>query len=273
MAIRCDNEGVGRRLAAYAAEREVWLQAVHEALAPDRRVVAAWLFGSLGRGSEDELSDLDLFVVVEDEALAGVIAARHAMMACVQAPLMVLEAPQNAPPGGAYNMALYAGADGPHQVDWYWQGRSRAAIPQETRLLFDRVGLPRLETPPQLGYQPVPERDPLEVVAQALNFGWVMLLIAAKYLARSPQEEGVGLAEYALNAMRDVRAFLELAEAPAVSLAGAEPAAKVAALRALAEQLHTLMPLLEQRGATVPWGVVEPARRYLSLIEAAAVGT
>src|SRR4051812_13184180 len=49
------------RVAAYRAERDTLLRRVQQALERDPRVAAAWLFGSLGRGSEDALSDLDLF--------------------------------------------------------------------------------------------------------------------------------------------------------------------------------------------------------------------
>ena len=101
-------------------------------------------------------------------------------------PLLILDAPQNAPPYGVYHMALYDGQYGPHQVDWYWQPRAFARIPQQTRLLFDRVGLPISDSPPHFDYQPVPERDPHEVCTQQVNFFWVMLLIAAKYVARFP---------------------------------------------------------------------------------------
>ena len=45
-----------------AAERDALLARAVERLQADARVGAAWLFGSLGRGEEDALSDLDLWV-------------------------------------------------------------------------------------------------------------------------------------------------------------------------------------------------------------------
>src|SRR5262245_21882478 len=89
------------------AERDALLE-------QDPRVVAAWLFGSLGLGAGDALSELDLFVVIADEHLEAVIEARDAFIAQLGTPVQVLEAPQNAPPRGAYAMALYSGEDGPH---------------------------------------------------------------------------------------------------------------------------------------------------------------
>jgi predicted nucleotidyltransferase len=41
--------------AAYRAEREALLARIVGLLEADKRVTAAWLFGSLGRGDADEL--------------------------------------------------------------------------------------------------------------------------------------------------------------------------------------------------------------------------
>lgn len=50
------NADVSRR----QAERDALLRTIEAALRADERVVAAWLVGSLGRGTADALSDLDL---------------------------------------------------------------------------------------------------------------------------------------------------------------------------------------------------------------------
>ena len=41
----------------------------------DGRIAAAWVFGSEGRGTADELSDLDLFVAVADGVAEKVLAS------------------------------------------------------------------------------------------------------------------------------------------------------------------------------------------------------
>lgn len=119
-------------------ERAALLQRALEVLREDRRVVAAWLFGSLGRGDADDLSDIDLWVVVSDEHMEAVHSTRREYVGSLGEPILIEEAPQNAPSGGAYLLVLYGGVAGPHQVDWYWQPQSSAFIPQDTRLLFDR---------------------------------------------------------------------------------------------------------------------------------------
>lgn len=97
-------------------ERAALLKHAHETAEADPRVAAAWLFGSFGRGEPDALSDLDLFLVVGDAYLDAVAGERRAFVARVGEPILLLEAPQNAPPGGAYLMALYEGDDGPAPV-------------------------------------------------------------------------------------------------------------------------------------------------------------
>ena len=54
------------RLRAYLLSREALLQRITEELSGDERFVAAWLSGSYGRNEADEVSDLDLSLVVAD---------------------------------------------------------------------------------------------------------------------------------------------------------------------------------------------------------------
>ena len=183
------DPSIQQKLAVHLAEREAWLAEMVVQLEADERVDAAWLFGSLGRDDADELSDVDLFVIVNDTDFDTFVARRYDFLAQVAQPVLILEAPQNWPPGGVYNMALYPGTSGPHQVDCYWVRRSAARLPTETRLLFDRIGLPRQDSPTRFDYAPVPERTPEEVLTQNVNSFWVMWLIACKYIARYPWKE------------------------------------------------------------------------------------
>jgi len=72
-----DNTAVRSRLERHSAERDILLQRAQAVLAQDSRVSAAWLFGSLGRGDADELSDLDLFIIVADEQHEAIVADRY----------------------------------------------------------------------------------------------------------------------------------------------------------------------------------------------------
>ena len=62
-------------LTAYASARESLLAQVIESLSADDRFFAAWLTGSYGRGEADEVSDLDLTLVVAD-SVAETLCAR-----------------------------------------------------------------------------------------------------------------------------------------------------------------------------------------------------
>jgi hypothetical protein len=206
--------------------------------------------------------------VVRDASLIDVIAQRYRMIEGAGETTLILEAPQNRPPGGAYCMALYAGSTGPHQVDWYWQGQSASAIPRETKLLFDRVGLLRLETPLQLGFQPVPEQKPLERVVQAVNFCWAMLLISAKYVARSPDEDRMALLDYSWKAFTEACEFVGIDPGPdpQVEVNPQPRGAKLSVLRTMAARVEALMPILAARGGELPARIASQAARYLDLI-------
>ena len=254
--------------AGYRAERETLLLKVEAVLREDERVEAAWLFGSLGRGTADDLSDIDLFVVVADEHLPAVIEQKAAFAASPDVPLLTLEAPQNAPPGGAYTAALYDGIYGPHAIDWYWQARSIAQIPTETRLLFDRAGLPRLDTPTRFDYQPVPRQTPEEAVSQAVNACWYGILIAGKYVARSPFEEHMGLLGWVNGSRGHIQNFLGLAAVTDADTPHPTPQEKSAVLRRLCAEMEALMPQVEAKGGRVCYEVAPSIYRYLDMIEA-----
>jgi hypothetical protein len=104
-------------------ERPWLLQQIRDALEDDQRVRAAWLEGSLARGTPDALSDLDVAVVVSDAAMSTVAGGpsrpvdyrkvldspRGRWVSDLAEPLLLLEAPQNAPLGGAFLTSFFAG--------------------------------------------------------------------------------------------------------------------------------------------------------------------
>jgi predicted nucleotidyltransferase len=256
-------------LLARRAERAELLKAITERLAGDGRVAAAWVHGSLGRDDCDDLSDIDLRVAIRDEHIGAVCRDRQAFAAQFGTRVLFLEAPQNRPPGGAFLLALYAAAHGPQEVDWSWQPASEARIWPDTQVLVDRAGLSRVGEMPAFEYLPVPDRTPLESASCALDFFWVMLLINAKYAARSPREERMGLLEYVVKPLNEVGEYLDTPVIfPLDQIPGhASPSEKISLLRELASRMESLMPLMETRGASVPGAIVTSVRDYLALIE------
>jgi hypothetical protein len=75
--------------------------------------------GSIGRGEADDLSDIDIHLAVQDERCAELNAHRRAFVSWFGEPLLVQEAPQNAPPGGAFHLVrALAPADAARQVSF-----------------------------------------------------------------------------------------------------------------------------------------------------------
>lgn len=255
---------------AYLNERNALLRRITRQLEADARVVAAWLFGSLGRGDADALGDIDLWVVIADDAIEAIVAHRRRYAAQVGEPVLTLEALQNAPLGGAYLMTAYDASSGPHIVDWYWQPRSLAFIPPQIQLLFDRAGLAAGDAPMSfVGGSPDPtlEAQPMHFI----SFFWMMWLITAKHVARTPHSESVPLLFYMLDPLCKTQRFLEFPEDPCY-LSGVlpslpSPQEKLDTLRRLADEMVALMKQVSAKGQAVPEAVVPGAYRYLDLVD------
>lgn len=82
-----------------ATARREWLDDAVQRWVDDDEVVGAWLWGSEGVGTADELSDFDLFVILGDDMSLGGVEDRFAAFGEV---LRVREVPYNAPEGGRY---------------------------------------------------------------------------------------------------------------------------------------------------------------------------
>lgn len=253
------------KLSLFSTNREKLQKDITENLQNDARVVASWLFGSLGRGDADELSDIDIWVVVADEHIQDVVTYRQQFVSQVKPPVFYVEAPQNAPEAGGYLMAYYDMATGPHQVDWYWQPQSLAHIPPETVVLFDHVHLPHNNQPVEF-----PHREPVEEIAENplyfISYFWAMLLITAKYAIRKPQTEEMDLLPYVLYPFHKAQGIL--GEAPAtVQLPQRTAREKLAVLRRLADQMSALMPQIAESSSAIPAEAPAAAYKFLDLLE------
>ncbi len=253
------------------AEREALLQTIIDLVNADQRVVAAWLFGSFGRGTADEWSDLDLHLVIADEHAEALKAARREYVARVAAPLLIQEMPQNAPPRGAYLLVMYPGEAGPHMVDWYWQPQSAALIPPDSRLILDRVGIP-----PAPLLAPLTAQQHIEAVEQDVIFFWMMINVIAKKIIRKQPWVVLNLMDMihrTLEAVRwhvgaradhpDYRETAQHANLPPVY-----PLEQLALLRHMANDMKALMPKATALGAALPLAVVPPTYTFLDTVEA-----
>ena len=171
---------------ARVAARDKFLQELLRVLRGDEQYVAAWLGGSIARGDHDALSDVDVHIVVSDEAaatlcvrpwqLAGYTTApRAALFARFGQPRFVYENHNNAPVGGTWTCVIYASL---LTVDWVIVPRSIASRSPHTHLLFDAAGI-ALAPLPQLT-----EAQRADRALERVAFFWMMMSIIVKHLLR-----------------------------------------------------------------------------------------
>lgn len=261
----CD---AAKELKIRLAEREAVLQRIVKQLADDDRVVAAWLYGSLGRNASDELSDIDVRIIVADPYCEAMNAERQAYVSRIGPLLLMQEAPHNAPPGGAFLLVMYPGSVGPIHVDWTWQPQSSAVVPSDARVLFDRIGLPIEASLAR------PEGQSLaDSLTERSVFFWMMIQVAAKKIARRQSWAAVVVLYYAQDALQHVKWLVNLADSPVwrenrrTDPVPAQPADQMALVRALAYEMDTLTTRIADLGGQAPAGVIPLAYRFLDLID------
>ncbi len=243
-----------RRLAA----RERFIDTLVEALTADERFAAAWLSGSMARDDDDALSDVDLHIVVADDAaatlcarpweLAGYTAAeRAALFTRFGQPAIIHENQHNAPPGGSWTCVIYTSL---LTVDWVLEPQSTATRSPDTRLLFDASGIP-LQSPTPL--------SPAQRAARASEraaFFWMMMSIVVKRLLR---DDTVGVNHMLAGLeplIREVRTLATGVPVPYTSMASFRLAVtveeQVATVRQFCETITVLSPAIVALGGYTP---------------------
>src|SRR5579862_6471097 len=157
-------------------ERDGLLASIAGLLETDRRVVAAWLGGSLGRGNADKLSDIDIYVVVSEQYARFVTSSTREFVSRLDGLLVTETDPGNAPKDGAYLLSLYHGETGPHQVDWYWLTDRIETIPADSHVLLNHAEIPveSMQFPTMVEY---------DFENEIARF-WALAAITAKKIAR-----------------------------------------------------------------------------------------
>jgi predicted nucleotidyltransferase len=249
-------------------EREQLIERITQLLMSDERVVAAWLFGSLGDGTADSLSDIDLWIVAADEHIEQMCEARREYVAKLGEPLLIQEAPQNAPGGGAYLLVLYSGEAGSQHVDWYWQAQSKATLPSNAQILFDLVGLPAAPQP-----MPLTQEERANAVTNQVAFFWAMCNIAAKKIARRQAWGALSMLSMLAHKIEEVEWLMGLRdEGPGYrdTRTGWPPvqsADQMTMLRQITGEMEKLTPSVEAQGIEVPGEVVRQVYQFFDLVE------
>ncbi len=263
-------------------ERAELLARIEQGIRRDCHVRAAWVTGSVARGNDDALSDLDIFIVVADDAIADFVDRRRSHAAGPAQPILLMDNLANAPVGGAYLLALYDGAAGPQHVDWFWQAESTARCPDDERVLFDRAGLPIVPGPqwrstvhrssgPPLGQDP----SPADLLTHKIAFFWAMSLVAAKYIARRDGREAGRMTHVVSRTLTEAEVLARNSMSPsrgyvtvATGLEAASPASQLQALRELARHADVLGGQLSDHGVLAPSKASRQVQEFFELTEA-----
>ncbi|HJR80673.1 MAG TPA: nucleotidyltransferase domain-containing protein [Anaerolineales bacterium] len=175
-------------LEAYRQSREVLLTSIITELSADERCIAAWLTGSYARNEADEVSDLDIRVIIA-EPYSETLCARQeqvshkttperlALFSKFGKPSLIHENNNNAPEGGTFTFVLYS--DSALMVDWTLLPQKNAERPFQSLLLFDKANIP--VSPP---LKPEELEQSRKYVAQQWAFFWMMTAVTIKYIIR-----------------------------------------------------------------------------------------
>jgi predicted nucleotidyltransferase len=179
---------MSNELKAYRQSRATLLRQITENLSGDERFLAAWLGGSYGRNEADEVSDLDLSLVVAD-AHSKLLCSRQEQVSHRTTterleifrrfgePALVHENNNNAPKNGTFTFVLYVGSA--LMIDWVLVPQVNAERPYQSALLFDKGNIP-ISSPPG----PEELEASKKFVAEQWAFFWMMAAITIKYIIR-----------------------------------------------------------------------------------------
>jgi len=199
---------VVRALREHATERSTILARLAASFQEDQHIRAAWLWGSFLRGDQDDLSDLDIWLLVAPCCVGGfaILLEKY----CRAAGLVIAcgENAHNAPQGGGYFNALLAGSHGLHHLDIYWQVPSDAIVP-DGPVLFNRLNEPCPDFEWKQTKPDQSEESDLDNCRGRITFVWLMLSVAAKCLARDPSSD-MALMSYPRNAFDETVEVLGL---------------------------------------------------------------
>ena len=258
---------------AYAANREATLARIVETFQADERFVAFWLAGSYGRHEQDELSDLDVRLVVADAyaeqfchvaweaARPQAAEGRLALVSQFGEPGIVWESRSWVGEDSSFTLTLYS-ESGLH-IDWVLLPQANARVEREAIVFFDKVGLPE-ENPPEPGSQ----EERAILASDKVGFFWMIAAETIKSRARGDLTSFHIMIDWLHNALGEAQAALHgtshAYQRPTTLLLTREE--QVAALRDLCQRMVELMPEVVTIGGYVPDAPMAAIEARLALI-------
>jgi predicted nucleotidyltransferase len=247
-------------LESYRQSREALLEQISTDLSGDERFMAAWVTGSYAREEADEVSDLDLSLVVADsfaEALCARLAQvshetaqqRFTLFSRFGKPALVHENNHNAPAGGTFTFVLYAGSG--LMVDWILIPQTHARRQFSSRVLFEKENVM---------VAPAPEAEDLpraqQIVSEQWAFFWMMAAITVKHIVRGDSVFVATWLDQLQRIVEDIERHLrrEPWSYTRGSRSWLQPtrAGQIESLRSLCEQMQTLATQIQPFTGTAP---------------------
>ncbi len=151
--------------------------------------------GSMGRGTADAFSDLDLWLTFPDDRIEAAIAGRSGLYGAIGPILLTHEAAANRPIGGIYTLVLYDTDGGPMIIDWSLAPQHTSHVPPVAIVIYEHISVPR----------GVPRQDleAVQPVSRPERISWLicMLFAVIKVVARG--DDG-GFPAFLEQAYRDI---------------------------------------------------------------------
>ena len=271
--------GTSDRLRERARRRAEWLAAATARFEEDERVAAAWVFGAEGRGDADELSDVDLFVAIDDRVADEVLPVLdQATFEELGPPLTFADVSEQAPEGGRAFVATYAAPVERLTVAWWHQRAGALQLGTDARVLVDKVGMP-VADPPLVTTSMLPGGGPVRVggtgagprrsarradrLQERVSVFWTMAPITAKWLARGWFDRSEPELERLAAVVEEATAFLN--RQPPERQAEAGPVRPLSRLRSAMIELAQLAEPLAEAGVALP--ATDVAFGWLELAE------
>ena len=243
---------MSNKLEAYHQSRYHLLTEITRQLSEDERFVAAWLTGSYARNNADDVSDLDIRVVVglphseilcarREQVSATTTEERFELFSKFGKPALIHENNNNAPKDGTFTFVLYSGSA--LMIDWVLIPQINAERPFQSVLLFDKENIP-------VSAPPVPEdlEESKKTVAEQWAFFWMMTAITIKYIVREDLVFVQEWLEHLQGMVREIERRIERVSWQDAYIRGSvsqfQPTRKkqIESLRALCRRMQELEP-------------------------------
>jgi hypothetical protein len=262
-------------IAEYAANRDKILEKITRILNEDDRLVAAWLTGSFGRHDADEVSDLDITVVVENafaktlcfrshQIGASTTPERSALFSQFGRPHLIHENHHNAPADSSFTFVLYE--DTAIAVDWILRPSTGITRPTLSVLLFDKGNIPM---EPPLPVESLSQR--IEFATGQVAFFWLMVTVTIKYLIRKDEVYFHRFLDLLHGIVWEVRRLVagepdRWLKGSFVSMAKTRET-QIASVRHVCQEMLELMPEVEKLGGSVPVSPISTIEILIHLAE------